>query len=787
MSRVFLSNKYLFLLILVNIFVLTTSASVFYGAKKDKGTGNYYEYEDSGAKFGLKFDVISDMVLKSVKVYNGKASTGSYIGERTFTLLNYLGDTVSQKTVNVVDGEQRLIFNMDIPKGKGYLLISDSHKGLWRDNAGVHYPYVVGNVASIVAGAKYDGYEMDGYYFFYDWEVEACNVIANFDYDVNDKTVSFDNEALGAVNYLWTFGDGNTSNKENPIYTYKKEGAFTVSFTASDNDCSMQVSQTIMVGVVINSLSDYPFVGEGYGQLTTPSIPAPGVQLPYVPDLTKIKSSEVLYVAPDSIGSGLSEDDPASLTDLLIKGDEIKGKTIIALDGTYLLDRITITKLQNVNIIAKNKHKAKITGKGKQNMFFNAINGDIRDVSIIGFEAYGDSSVSSDNGFIKAVGSQVNKASYNIYMSDMIFRNYGVTLYSGLHSHDWTVDKSLHHTSSLSYLWYMMGWHQSVINTVFYNNSWYSLAVRGCYPMNETYYYYEHEKNILIKDRTKHFLADNDWTHLIANNTFGSNDQAPPVFGGNPRKSAKHHITIFYNIPYDEQDQHMSEEVYFPMKNVLIVNNAFVDEGRDHKRGVVLSADRGVNDPNKTNVASVNGLVVANNYSNRTALEPIGNETDISTIDLSTNHINIPVDSFGFVESTRTYEVSTTSILRNAATDNYWVSNADNIGTVRFENSDVGAYECIWATDVDMVNVDNSRVSVYPNPSEGIINIDVKNKVNNLNITIYNSYGQLVQKDSYRNTDKVMLNLYNISNGIYFISIENGNNLIETKRVSIIK
>jgi PKD repeat protein len=148
------------------------------GAKAGKGdTGDYYKWEDDMAVWGLEFDTETEIVLKSVKVYNGESESGSYTGPRTFTVVTSSGDTVAQTTVDVTEGEQRLELNMTVPPGKGYRLFPDRHMGLWRDTDGAVFPYAVGPAVMITAGLRFDGLKpadrQGYYYFFYDWEVEA--------------------------------------------------------------------------------------------------------------------------------------------------------------------------------------------------------------------------------------------------------------------------------------------------------------------------------------------------------------------------------------------------------------------------------------------------------------------------------------------------------------------------------------------------------------------------------------------------------------------------------------
>ncbi|MCF8245135.1 MAG: PKD domain-containing protein [Saprospiraceae bacterium] len=70
--------------------------------------------------------------------------------------------------------------------------------------------------------------------------------VANFGFSVANLTVSFDNLSLNGNNgFLWDFGDGVTSDEENPIHTFDMQGLFQVSLTAF-NDCG-QVTITLTV------------------------------------------------------------------------------------------------------------------------------------------------------------------------------------------------------------------------------------------------------------------------------------------------------------------------------------------------------------------------------------------------------------------------------------------------------------------------------------------------------------------------------------------------------------
>jgi len=68
-------------------------------------------------------------------------------------------------------------------------------------------------------------------------------------------------------------------------------------------------------------------------------------------------------------------------------------------------------------------------------------------------------------------------------------------------------------------------------------------------------------------------------------------------------------------------------------------------------------------------------------------------------------------------------------------------------------------------------------ISLYPNPSNSIVNISVPNSIGLPdNITIYNNLGQLVQTITVSSQNDLSINASSLSNGIYFIKISKDNN-----------
>ena len=70
----------------------------------------------------------------------------------------------------------------------------------------------------------------------------------SFTYNPNDLEVTFINSTTGATDYLWEFGDGNTSIVEAPTHTYSADGLYDVKLTATNQCGESSASITISLG-----------------------------------------------------------------------------------------------------------------------------------------------------------------------------------------------------------------------------------------------------------------------------------------------------------------------------------------------------------------------------------------------------------------------------------------------------------------------------------------------------------------------------------------------------------
>jgi photosystem II stability/assembly factor-like uncharacterized protein len=86
----------------------------------------------------------------------------------------------------------------------------------------------------------------------------------------------------------------------------------------------------------------------------------------------------------------------------------------------------------------------------------------------------------------------------------------------------------------------------------------------------------------------------------------------------------------------------------------------------------------------------------------------------------------------------------------------------------------------LWNTDLNATTVgissnSNAKVflNIYPNPNQGIFNLETN--VDNYNLNIYNMLGELVYDESNINSTKKLFDLSNLNNGVYFVKIVSEN------------
>ncbi|MEL7195195.1 MAG: T9SS-dependent M36 family metallopeptidase [Bacteroidota bacterium] len=198
------------------------------------GAGGYHNTGFTGA---LNFTADDKLTIVSAWIDAGSA------GSRTISLWNGFnggGTPIASVTVNATQGPQRITLNLEVP-GPGDYSIGGASIDLFRNQTGANYPYVIPNLLSIVSSSATTS-PADFYYYLYDWEVEgpSCksdlvpvtvqvdNAEFEFVEDTTTRIVQFTDLSTNATSWDWSFGDGATSNQQNPLHAYTSAGIYPV-------------------------------------------------------------------------------------------------------------------------------------------------------------------------------------------------------------------------------------------------------------------------------------------------------------------------------------------------------------------------------------------------------------------------------------------------------------------------------------------------------------------------------------------------------------------------------
>ncbi len=90
------------------------------------------------------------------------------------------------------------------------------------------------------------------FHSYSNWNRDVDDVIANYNYTIFNDSVQFTNlsQSLSPTNYLWDFGDGNTSFAANPFHIYTSNQVYTASLVAEHCSIRDTIAQAIQINTV---------------------------------------------------------------------------------------------------------------------------------------------------------------------------------------------------------------------------------------------------------------------------------------------------------------------------------------------------------------------------------------------------------------------------------------------------------------------------------------------------------------------------------------------------------
>ena len=167
------------------------------------------------------------------------------------------------------------------------------------------------------------------------------------------------------------------------------------------------------------------------------------------------------------------------------------------------------------------------------------------------------------------------------------------------------------------------------------------------------------------------------------------------------------------------------------------------------------------------------------------------NYCNTSVPDDATGTNNINVDAQFVNPATGDFHLSENSPCIDAGIDSLTITDAYNqqitvidLNPDEYYNTapDMGCYEYGMTENIKTLN---NSVSIYPNPADGILNIQTEKKL--LSVEISDISGKTVLKNKFLNSNNNIVDISGLKNGIYFLNLLFADNSVLNKKVIVSK
>lgn len=157
------------------------------------------------------------------------------------------------------------------------------------------------------------------------------------------------------------------------------------------------------------------------------------------------------------------------------------------------------------------------------------------------------------------------------------------------------------------------------------------------------------------------------------------------------------------------------------------------------------------------------------------------------TVNVTANRYNLCLGETSVLTASvaDTYSWNTGSVAQSISVSptltgsyNYTVTGSTAAGCSRAKSISIVVFAC---TGIDEASAGSTGVSVYPNPSDGLLNLKFESLQNNTAIDLYDATGRLVL--SHKATgQELQLDLSDYASGLYYIKVKSGQ-AVETLKV----
>ncbi|WP_396603110.1 M64 family metallopeptidase [Algibacter sp. R77976] len=169
---------------------------------------------------------------------------------------------------------------------------------------------------------------------------------------------------------------------------------------------------------------------------------------------------------------------------------------------------------------------------------------------------------------------------------------------------------------------------------------------------------------------------------------------------------------------------------------------------------------------------------------------PLDFQLDLIKPDPNTLESEWTLNSQSFASNVDSVAILETDLVNGANTLTTIIH--DNSPLLRVDNHEsFHVYTVTWTINYSSLGVDaieskesNYNISLYPNPTRNILNIEFEsNSISNLKVEIISIDGKRIKKTRLSNLESQQIDISNLSQGVYITNFYSGNILIASKRL----
>ena len=129
-----------------------------------------------------------------------------------------------------------------------------------------------------------------------------------------------------------------------------------------------------------------------------------------------------------------------------------------------------------------------------------------------------------------------------------------------------------------------------------------------------------------------------------------------------------------------------------------------------------------------------------------------------------------------------------TSTASNVSDENFMVIHNATVANEYYQSlcadfASLGGAACTSYLGIEKYDFGSDQVAVYPNPFIDAVSINVKNAGETLSVRITDQLGKVIFENKATQTNEMKLNLGELSEGVYFVTVTTGNNQYTQKLI----